>query len=70
MKLISMIISMGVLAMLFQIGIHGVANLMNKQAFWHSWTDRIDMALGLGVILGIGIWIRRTFPLKKQGDPR
>lgn len=70
MKLIGMIIGMGVLAMLFQTAIHGVANLMNGLAFWHQWTDRIDMALGLGVILGTGIWIRRTFPLRKQKDPR
>lgn len=70
MKLIGMIIGMGLLAMLFQTGIHGVVNLMNGQTFWHQWTDRLDMAVGLGVILGTGIWICRTFPLRKQGDPR
>lgn len=70
MKLIGTIIGMGVLAMILQTGIHGVVNLMNGQAFWHHWTDRIDMALGLGVILGTGIWLRRTFPLRKQGESR
>lgn len=36
MRLIGMIIGMGVLAMLFQTAIHGVANLMNGLAFWHQ----------------------------------
>ncbi|WP_079476316.1 hypothetical protein [Marinococcus halophilus] len=66
MKVFCMIIGICVLTMILQVGINGINNLLDGQNFWTHWTDRIEMALGLGVILGIGAWVRRTFPLKEQ----
>lgn len=64
MKVFGIIIGMCVLTMILQIGINGVNNLLDDQEFWNQWTDRIERALGLGLILGLAVWVRRNFPLR------
>lgn len=64
MKVFGIIIGMCVLTMILQIGINGMNNLLDDQEFWNQWTDRIERALGLGLILGLAVWVRRNFPLR------